>query len=53
VCESRCVFGLYRVTTGSFSFECARLAFGCASPCHCSAFVSLVCRVIVPFATHR
>jgi len=47
------VFGLFRVATGSFSFECARLAFGCASPCHCPVFVSLVCRAFVPFATHR
>jgi hypothetical protein len=37
-----CVFGFVPAATGSFSFECARLAFGCASPCHCSAFVSLV-----------
>src|SRR6185295_20326999 len=25
--------GLTRADTGSFSFECARFAFGCASPC--------------------
>ena len=32
---TRCVFGLTPADTGSFSFECARLAFGCASPSNC------------------
>jgi hypothetical protein len=44
------VFGLYRVATGSFSFECARLAFGCASPSHCPGVVPFF--VVVPFAPH-
>jgi hypothetical protein len=33
--------GLTRADTGSFSFECARLAFGCASPRDCLVLHSL------------
>jgi hypothetical protein len=61
-----CVFGIIPAYTGSFSFECARLAFGCASPCHwpvivpCfavmpfawSAVVPWACVALVSFATH-
>jgi hypothetical protein len=55
-----CVFGLAPAYTGSFSFECPRLAFGCASPCHCfaaepfasSAVVPWACVAIVMFAAH-
>jgi hypothetical protein len=43
-----CVFGLAPAYTGSFSIECARLAFGCASPCHCPAIVP--CFAVMPFA---
>jgi hypothetical protein len=50
--RGRCVLGLYRVATGSFSIECARLAFGCASPCHCPRAVPFSVAAIVPLAAH-
>jgi hypothetical protein len=47
---TRCVLGLVPAATGSFILVFARLAFGYASPCHCSAIMPLVCRAFLPLA---
>src|SRR5512144_744177 len=47
--HSRCVYGLAPAATGNFSFECARLAFGFTSPCHCLAVMPFACPAVIPF----